>query len=296
MDGGTIILLFFVLLLLVGLGVLGYYFYKEREKNKKNRNGSPCPVGSSPTGPIYPTGSDTFGEVVGGVAYSLMTKITQSDNNGNIPESKYKPYYFDALWIEGVSEGAPKTKAPVYDLNVKLLTESVDWSKYMSKDKKYRLRQTVYDSSNLVYDASWSFTYPGYVTQNAAPANTWDAKTWALSDRVIYTDTTNILWDQEDKVWFYLPFKTGLTGNIASAWWSRGFENFNDWVNNVSQRRSGSAGIAGSAADSKDPAFGVAPFFPTYHSNMLWVHQANDKFGNNAKKNFTLLYWIGVDN
>ena len=78
------------------------------------------------------------------------------------------PFKADPNWIKGAGvTGAPNGADPPLDA---FLAESVDWSALLVTGKQYKLRQNFYRHAERSheFDATFTFTYNGFVTQNDA--------------------------------------------------------------------------------------------------------------------------------
>jgi hypothetical protein len=87
-------------------------------------------------------------------AWTIAAKFTASRTNDEIPDSYYDKYFKNALWIEGVSEGAPRSVDPDYlEVSPYMRTESINWDSYLVKDKNYQLRLTIFDGMSEVSES-----------------------------------------------------------------------------------------------------------------------------------------------
>lgn len=140
-----------------------------------------------------------------GGGWTLVSKLFAVD--GSPAPASIAPVFNDnsKMWTKGGGDLLP---APVEleQTGNDMYVASSDWRNVMRKDKKYRLRQTVWkgrkgDEKIDVTDVDYSFVYPGWVTQDDAPAGN---PTWTLGGVSVGQVVGNV--DAGGTMQFYPPY------------------------------------------------------------------------------------------
>jgi|GEM_PF-1043040 len=231
-----------------------------------------------------------------GGGWTLMAKFSQNDLVSEVPLATYEAYFGangGELWIEGNAEARPSSPASSYD---DFHFESVDWREHLVPGRRYELRQRFFKNDGTVaadktFDATWSFTYNGFVTQDAAAPDT--ERAWRLYDQNVLTNDAGITWYPEaDFARFWLPLSSSATGTLYTACSGYLFDTAACNKADPNRRRYGNAGVIGSSADLKDPGASWAPHMNAVAAyDIVYVHQANGVYGTTGA-DMTLQYWI----
>jgi hypothetical protein len=234
-----------------------------------------------------------------GGGWALVAKFSQAAAFSALPPEAYAAYFGGAggaLWIEGNAERAPATPAPSYDALDPYRVESVDWREHLVAGHRYELRQRFFKGAgaapaDLAFDAKWTFTYNGYVTQDDALPTS--ERAWKLTGRTVLSDDTGIAWDVDpDYQLFWLPFTASVSGDVYTGCGGYAFDAGGCARATAAYRRYGNAGITGHAADAKDPAGAWAPHTNTALTyDVVYVHQADGVYGSTGAA-MTLQYWL----
>ena len=234
-----------------------------------------------------------------GGGWALLAKFSQAAAFSSLPPETYAAYFGSAggeLWIEGTAERAPATPVPAYDPLDPYRVESVDWREHLVPGHTYELRQRFFKNdgaapADLAFDAKWTFTYNGYVTQDDALPES--ERAWKLTGRTVLSDDTGIAWDVDpDYQLFWLPFTSSVSGNLYTGCGGYAFDAGGCARATAANRRYGDAGIMGHAADAADPAGAWAPHTNTTLAyDVVYVHQANGLYGLTGAA-MTLQYWV----
>ncbi|TNF28381.1 MAG: hypothetical protein EP329_17975 [Deltaproteobacteria bacterium] len=228
--------------------------------------------------------------------WTLLAKFSQHQRIDALALATYQAYFGPtggALWTTGNADARPTSPAPTYD---GYHLESVDWREHLVPGHTYELRQRFFKNDGAVagdqtFDAVWTFTYNGFVTQDAATPES--ERAWHLSQRTVLTDDTGISWNPEpDYDLFWLPFSSNITGNMYSGCGGYAFDTGGCSRTTATYRRYGNAGIIGKTADLKDPAGAWAPHFNAAQIyDIVYTHQANTVYGVTGAP-MTLQYWV----
>ncbi len=146
-----------------------------------------------------------------------------------------------------------------------------------------------------MFDVAYGYSYNGYTDQNSAAATS--NRAWTLTGRRVLMDTTGISWHTPvETVRFWLPFRTGISGDIYAGCASYYLGPASSICAGAVTLGSvyGTAGIIGAASDALDPAGSWGPLVVNGSAtpyDLVVVQQALATYGHSGAQ-MALLYYV----
>lgn len=127
---------------------------------------------------------------------------------------QFYQYFANAGWIQGSSEGPPLSPEPAR--TGEFHVNSLPWASLLTIGKSYWLRFRFYKgfgaTKTAECDVAYQFTYQGSLSQSFTNTNTYSTNllystsALTLTNRMVITDTTGIVWTSVSPVYYWLPF------------------------------------------------------------------------------------------